>query len=247
MEQPIFRQNYTVTGSHVDRYGRLKPSALLFFAQEAAGSHCTQLALDWETLAARNLFWAVIRHRVQVLRLPRAGESITVETWPMPTTRSAFPRATVAYDAQGNEVFRAVSLWVLMDKTSRAMVLPGKSGVDLTGTLRGCELATPGSIVPKPMDNTAVRRVGYTELDRNGHMNNTRYMDWIDDLLPSAFHAQHPVKEFTLCYLSEVTEDQEISLDWLLTKDGDLQVNGHRKKTNVPDSRERVFAAQVSF
>ncbi|MBO5078573.1 MAG: hypothetical protein J6B67_02680, partial [Oscillospiraceae bacterium] len=145
------------------------------------------------------------------------------------------------------EVFRAVSLWVLMDRTSRTMVLPGKSGVDLTGTLRGCELAPPTSIVPKAMENTVTRRVGYTELDRNGHMNNTRYMDWIDDLLPSAFHEQHPVKEFTLCYLSEATEDQQISLDWLLTEDGCLQVNGHREKTNVPGAQERIFAAQVSF
>ncbi len=245
--EPIFRKNYTVSGSHVDRYGRLKPSALLFFAQETAGMHCTQLALDWETLAARNLFWAVIRHRVQILRLPQAGETITVETWPMPTTRSAFPRATAAYDAQGNEVFRAVSLWVLMDTTSRAMVLPGKSGVDLTGTLRGCELAAPSSIVPRAMEHTVTRRVGYTELDRNGHMNNTRYMDWVDDLLPSAFHGQHPVKEFTLCYLSEATEGQQIDLDWQLAEDGSLQVNGHREKTNVPDSRERIFAAQVSY
>lgn len=245
--EPIFRQEFTVSGNHLDRYGRLKPSSLLFFAQEAAGGHCDQLALDWETLAARNLFWAVIRHRVQILQLPRAGETITVETWPMPTTRSAFPRATAAYDSQGNEVFRAVSLWVLMDRTSRTMVLPGKSGVDLTGTLRGCELAPPTSIVPKAMENTVTRRVGYTELDRNGHMNNTRYMDWIDDLLPSAFHEQHPVKEFTLCYLSEATEDQQISLDWLLTEDGCLQVNGHREKTNVPGAQERIFAAQVSF
>ena len=245
--EPFFRQQYTVSPNHVDRYGRVKPSALLYFAQEAAGGHCALLELDWETLAKRNLFWAVIRYRVQILRLPRAGETITVETWPMPTTRSAFPRATVAYDAQGCEVFRAISLWVLMDRTSRAMVLPGKSGVDLTGTLRGCELAPPSSIVPKALENTAICRVGYTELDRNGHMNNTRYMDWIDDLLPSDFHKQHPVKEFTLCYLSEATEGQQVSLDWQLTEDGCLQVNAHREKTDVSGGRERVFAAQVSF
>lgn len=245
--EPIFRQTYTVSGNHVDRYGKLKPSALLFFAQEAAGGHCTQLALDWETLAARNLFWAVLRYRVQIIRLPRAGETVTVETWPMPTTRSAFPRATVGYDADGKEVFRAISLWVLMDRSSRAMVLPGKSGIELQGTIRGCELATPASIVPKVMEHTVTRRVGYTELDRNGHMNNTRYMDWVDDLLPSAFHQQHPIKEFTLCYLAEATEGQNICLDWQLDQDGCLQVNGHREKTNVPDRRERVFAAQVLF
>lgn len=245
--EPIFRQTYEISAIHLDRYGRVKPSVLLLFAQEAAGGHCTQLALDWDTLAKQNLFWAVIRHRVQITRLPVAGETVTVETWPMPTTRSAFPRATIAYDAQGNEVFRTISLWVLMDMRSRSMVLPGKSGIDLTGTLRGCELAPPGSILPKLLENAVTRRVGYTELDRNGHMNNTRYMDWIDDLLPSEFHAGHPVKEFTICYLSEAKEGQQIDLHWQVTDGNCLQVDGRRERTDVPGDHERVFAAQVYF
>ena len=220
---------------------------ILFFAQEAAGGHCSHLALDWDTLAKRNLFWAVIRHRVQVTRLPVLGETITVETWPMPTTRSAFPRSTVAYDNKGNEVFRSISLWVLMDTQTRAMVLSGKSGIELIGTLRGNELAPPSSILPKPLDNTICRRVGYTELDRNGHMNNTRYLDWIDDLLPSAFHAEHPVREFTICYLSEAREGQKIDLNWQITDGPCLQVDGHRERTDVPGKQERVFSAQVCF
>lgn len=245
--EPIFKQTYEVSAIHLDCFGRMKPSVILLLAQEAAGGHCTQLALDWDTLAKKNLFWAVIRHRVQITRLPVAGETITVETWPMPTTRSAFPRATVAYDSQGNEVFRTISLWVLMDMRSRSMVLPGKSGIELTGTLRGCELATPGSILPKSLENTVTRRVGYTELDRNGHMNNTRYMDWVSDLLPSAFHAGHPVKEFTVCYLSEAREGQQIDLNWQVLDDNCLQVDGRRGRTDVPGGQDRVFAAQVCF
>lgn len=245
--EPIFRQTYKISAIHLDRHGRIKPSVILFFAQEAAGGHCSDLALDWDTLAKRNLFWAVIRHRVQVTRLPVLGETITVETWPMPTTRSAFPRSTVAYDNKGNEVFRSISLWVLMDTQTRAMVLPGKSGIELIGTLRGNELAPPSSILPKPLDNTICRRVGYTELDRNGHMNNTRYLDWIDDLLPSAFHAEHPVREFTICYLSEAREGQKIDLNWQITDGPCLQVDGHRERTDVPGKQERVFSAQVCF
>lgn len=245
--QPFFRQTYIISAIHLDCFGRVKPSVLLHFAQEAAVGHCAQLLLDWDTMAKKNLFWAVIRHRMQVTRLPVEGEPVTVETWPMPTTRSAFPRATIAYDAQGNELFRSVSLWVLMNMESRSMVLPGKSGVELDGTLRGCELATPGSILPKQLENTMTRRVGFTELDRNGHMNNTRYMDWVDDLLPSAFHGAHPIKEFTICYLSEAREGQQIDVNWQLSEDNILQVDGRRERTDVPGENERVFAAMVSF
>lgn len=245
--EAVFRQNYTISHAHLDKYGRAKPSALLYFAQEAAGSHCAQLALDWDTLAKRGLFWAVIRHRVQIDRLPHKGETITVETWPMPTTRSAFPRTTAAYDAQGNLVFRAVSLWVLMDMHTRSMVLPGKSGIDLTGTQRGDELPFPSSIPPKPLENTATRQVTYADLDRNGHVNNARYMDWVDQLLPDTFYRDHPVREFVVCYLSEALNEQTINLHWQISEDGNLQVEGHRERTDVSGTQSRVFAAQVLF
>lgn len=245
--ESFYSQAYTVSAIHLDCFGRVKPSVLLHFAQEAAGAHCMELALDWETLAKKNMFWAVIRHKVQITRLPVVGEEITVETWPMPTTRSAFPRATIAYDKQGNEVFRSISLWVLMDMNSRTMVLPGKSGIELNGSLRGNELALPSSILPKTLENMQSRWVRYTELDRNGHVNNTRYMDWIDDLLPSAFHGQHPIREFTICYLSEAREGQKIDLNWQVLEGNFLQVDGCRERTNDRGKQERVFAAQIHF
>ncbi len=187
----VFKKTFTIETIHLDRFGRVKPSMMLYFAQEAATGHCDLLALDRNTLAKKRLFWAVIRHRLQITRTPVAGDVLTVETWPMPTTRSAFPRACAAYDQNGNEVFRCISLWILMDMDTRAMVLPGKSGVQLTGLLRGSELAAPSSILPKATGNQFVRTVGFTDLDRNGHVNNTRYLDWVDDLLTSEFHREH--------------------------------------------------------
>ena len=121
----IYRQTFTVSDLEVDCFGKLTLSSLLFYAQEVAGQHCQLLGTDYDSLAKLRMFWAVTRHRVQITRLPLRGEAITVETWPMPTTRVAFPRSTVAYDAQGKELFRSVSLWVLMDLNSRALVLPG--------------------------------------------------------------------------------------------------------------------------
>ena len=242
--KPIYVQDFEITDIAVDRYGRLKPSLILFLAQDGAGHHCKELAVDYETLAQKRLFWAVTRHRVQVTRLPRQGETIHVETWPMPTTRVAYPRSMVAYDAQGNELFRSISLWVLMDLDKRSMILPGKSGISVVGTLRGTELAMPNGLVAKLLGNHRERTVCFTDLDRNGHMNNTRYMDWIDDLLPSAFHENRTVKEFTVCYLSEAREGQSLDLQWDFLEDGQLQVDAHRVQEGKD---ERIFAARILF
>lgn len=242
--EPIFQEDFEIRDICVDRYGRLKPSTILYFAQEIAGQHCNELMLDYDTLARRRLFWAVTRHRVQVTRLPERGETIHVETWPMPTTRVAYPRSMVAYDRNGNECFRSISVWVLMDLDTRNMILPGKSGIVVDGTLRGTELALPGGLVPKVMENSRHREVCFTDLDRNGHMNNTKYLDWIDDLLPSAFHEGHPVKEFTVCYHSEAREGQNLSMNWDFLEDGCLRVDARRKGE---EKDELVFSAKLLF
>ena len=245
--EATYKQTFTVSDIHVDRWGRAKPSVLVYFAQEVAGGHCKLLGLDWNALSARQMFWAVIRQRVQVTRLPKLGETVTVETWPMPTTRVAYPRATVGYDADGNELFRVIGLWVLMNTQSRAMILPGKSGVALEGILRGNELAAPGSILPQPLSNTTGRTVVYTELDRNGHMNNTRYLDWLADLLPGEFHQHHPVKDFMICYNAEALEGQSLTLRWQLLDGPTLQVDACREPDGQDGKQERVFSAQMHF
>ena len=242
--EPLFVQNFEITDMNVDRYGRLKPGAILYIAQEVAGQHCNLLSVDYDTLAKRRMFWAVTRHKVQITRLPRRGETIRVETWPMPTTRVAYPRSVVAYDEQGNECFRSISIWVLMDLDSRSMILPGKSGISVLGSLRGNELAAPLGLAAKNLGNHRSRTVCFTDLDRNGHMNNTRYLDWIDDLMPSAFHEKNSIREFTVCYLSEAREGQELTLCWDFAEDGTVQVDAHRV---TPEKDERIFAAKMLF
>ena len=245
--EPIYRQQFEITDIHLDCFGRVKPSVLLYFVQVVSGRHAGLLGAGWNALAEKQLFWAILRQHIQVTRLPKAGEVITLETWPMPTTRAAYPRATVAYDSNGAVLFRSAAIWVLMNSQTRAMVLPGKSGVDVPGTLRGMELSAPGSISPAKLPNRTTRTVGYTALEQNGHMNNTRYLDWIDDLLPSNFHRDHPLRELTVCYLAEAREGQQIELEWALSDTLSLQVEARREKGDQSGAQERVFAAQVQF
>lgn len=242
--EPIFQKEFIIEPNCVDCYGRLKPSTILYFAQEIAGMHCTQLSVDYNTLLQKRLFWAVTRHKVQISRMPKIGERIRIETWPMPTTRVAYPRSMVAYDEAGNECFRLISLWVLMDIDSRNMVLPGKSGISVDGTLRGLELANPLGLVAKPLENHRKRTVCFTDLDRNGHMNNTKYLDWIADLLPSPFHSQNELKELTVCYFSETLEGQELDMRWDFLEDGSLQVDAYRI---TEEKEERVFSCRMVF
>ena len=216
-------------------------SSLLHMVQEAAGDHSALLGTDRQALGEKGLFWAVIRHRLQIEKMPRKGESVTVTTWPMPTTRTAYPRATEARDKNGDLLFRGVSLWVLMDRCSRAMVLPKRSGVEVSGVEMGTELEFPGSLPPAETAHRCDRRVSPADLDINGHVNNCRYLDWVSQLPEEGF-AQ--IKELTVCYLSEALEGETVTLGW--SAEGEfLRIEAVRQGDAVSAGHSRVFAAEL--
>ena len=239
----IFRQRIPVDPRYTDTAGLLKLSALLYLVQEAAGTHADLLGADWDRLQEKGLFWAILRHRIQVERLPKAGDTITLETWPLPTSRVAYPRATAAYDDAGNLLFRTTAIWILMDRESRTMVLPGKSGVEVLGALRGDELPAPGSIVPAQLPNSCCRTVTDGDLDRNDHMNNARYLDWVQELLPEG----SVPREMNLAYLAEAIKGQTLTLHWEQDPAGFFRLEACREKPGLPGSQERVFAARIQF
>lgn len=241
----VYTTQYEVTKQHTDCFGRCKPSGLLRFAQEAAGEHCLLLGTDWDSMARHRCFWAVIRQRMEITRFPGEGETVTVKTWPMPTSRVAYPRATEGFDREGNSLFKVISLWVIMDMDTRTMILPGKSGIDVAGVSFGSELNIPAGLPAGNFQNSTLRTVSSSDLDRNRHMNNARYLDWLWDLKPAAFHENHPLKAVSISYMSEALEGQTLQLSW----DGEdvFRVDGSLSEADVSAGHTRIFSAEAVF
>jgi len=187
------------------------------------------------------------RSHLRIYRAPRLNEKLIVETWPMPATRSAFPRAAVVKSETGEVLYRCTTLWALVNKTTRRLVLPEASGVTFPGCILGDELPVPNSFAAAPLGEISLRKVCFSELDLNGHMNNTKYLDWVNDLLPSGYHKEHPFRDVNICYLSEALEGQTLTLSLNHLEDGSLQVDGLRTETNDLDKKNRVFSVKVSF
>lgn len=237
----VYTKSVYVDSAHADRFGYLRPSALLEILQEAAGEHAALLGLDRMTLLEKDLFWAIVRQSLEITRLPAIGETVVVETWPGKPSRTAFPRHIVGRTPDGELLFRAVALWLFMNWKTRAMVLPAASGLEVPGLSREGELPNPTGIAPKAYPNAEIRRVRYTELDCNGHMSNTKYLNWMDDLLPLAYHESHMLMRLQICYLNEALDGQEVALSWAL-EDDVLSLEGKSAADN-----HRIFALKAAY
>ena len=243
--QLIYKESVTITAQMADHTGRLRPSAALRLTQAAAGHHCDQLGLDEGVMAEKGLFWAIIRNCFTVESMPAVGQTVTLETWPMPTTRTCFPRACVAYDAAGKELFACHSFWILMDRQTRAMVLPGKSGIDVPGLDRENTPPAPKSLSPVSLPADQTRSVTEADLDHNGHMNNARYLDWAEDALDTEFRHGSTLRRATLCYLNEAKLGQ--TLQFCLVSEANNRVKFDLRRETAAGSYDRIFSASLEF
>ena len=77
-------------------------------------------------------------------------------------------------------------------------------------------------------------------------MNNTRCLEWISDLLPSAFHQDNIPAEFTVCYHCEAREGEELQLHWQVLEGSVLLVDAFREDP-ADGSLQRIFTAQIKY
>ena len=208
--------NYKILSSDCDRYGFWKVNRILVLMQELAGEHSDLLGCSFEETCSRGAVWVVTRNEFQVDRYPIIGQTVVGKTYPGRTRRGIYPRYYLIEDEEGRPLVRGSSFWVLADINTRQMMdikeiadnMPDTSG--LTQPFRN-----PGAVqeLTAGFSKTASWQPLYTDLDRNGHVNNTRPADWGLCFLNEAEDlSRHPIRSLTASYHHEMLEGDTIGM-----------------------------------
>lgn len=166
-----------------------RPADLMRFMQESATRQLEALGPDTETLRALGRAFILSRISIDFPTPVRTFSRVRCTTWPCTSSRgAAFDRCFEIFDAQGAVAARAVSQWAFLDYRNHRL-LRGED-VDLSFARdEQVEVSLPLRFrIPKDavLAQIGERRVCYSDIDTNCHMNNTRYCDLYCDFLPMA-------------------------------------------------------------
>ena len=208
----VWMKEYDLRGSDFDKYSRLKPSAVLDLFQDAAGQHAEQLGVGFDAMAARNYLWVLVRIKFKILAQPKAYQRVTVKTWPLAPGRLNYRRECCISDASGAPLVMGSSEWVVIDSEKRSFV----SAPDLYPFREGfCEELMIEGKLGKLRPFTATEgpyavNAGFSELDGNNHVNNTKYANYVlDAIIPAAEDA---LTEFQIDYRKEVLQGVRLGI-----------------------------------
>ena len=231
----IWSEEFPIYWYDTDRHGNLKMSAIGNYLQESAWRHANHLGFGYEDALKRNEFWVIISLMIRMVATPEWGQKIIVETWPKGVDRLFAYRDFKLTDTKGHVIGAATSAWMILDRDTRR-----PKNVDIVKPV--LHLATHQDVLDcnppllKPLQVTLAtepRKVRFSEVDQNGHVNNIRYIDWSLDALPAEWHRTHRIKTLVINYLSEVDSDEVIRISHGPAGENSEIVEGRREDDKV--------------
>lgn len=214
-EEFMYQTSIPVRAFECDINRRWKPAVFFQHLTEAAGHHAEKLGCGFDVMFARNLFWVHSRMKIKFLRFPVDGETITITTWPKTIQQKLFFVRDYQIHAENGELLAAASsAWLVISATERRMVPPLSTGLDLP-----CVPAK--AALDEPLERLSVGdgglprlklTAGYSAVDMLGHVNNSRYVEWICDSFPIETYKDRRLEWMQINYDKEIRPGEEVAV-----------------------------------
>ena len=202
----VWRQPFDVRAYEVGPDERASLLTVADYFQEAAGEHARSGEVETFDLGGGVGTWVLHRLRLRVEALPRMRQRVEVETWP-----SGYDRLKAYRDyrlwGDGAALVVGTSAWLVIDVARRRPVrLPtGLEGFGPAEPERVLAFEAPPA-APDAVEHARTFGVRRADLDRVGHANNVRFIEWALEPLPSA----DGLREVEVLYQSEAVVGDDV-------------------------------------
>jgi medium-chain acyl-[acyl-carrier-protein] hydrolase len=200
----------TVSYWDVDRDAKLLLPAVFKYLQEAAIKHADQFDTGARAMVSRGQSWVLNRLAATIHRYPHYEEPLRVETW------SSGIRAFKGFRdfrvfCRDELVVSASSLWLYVDLKTKSLVrvpadiaaaFPAHIGAVFHPDLDRLRIAPPRDGAG-PAARVSIR---YSDIDGNGHVNNTAYLDYLQTALARRGLPARP-QNVEIQFLKEIPPD----------------------------------------
>ena len=221
---PSFSRDYLVHYYEIGRDCRLTLPSLMHYFEDIATIHSESVGLPLDHYLKTGCVFMLIKWDIAIRRWPRFNESIRIETCPTSFKRFMANREYFVYEASGEQIAHARSLWIFADLKVKKATRPPPEILEAFSVPPQAEesfdpleeFAEITGATPAPPFS-----VGKRDLDNNGHVNNVRYVEWATESLPADFTQGRAISGVKIHYKKELLEGDEAAVSTVLTQGSD--------------------------
>ncbi|UIR56889.1 thioesterase [Sphingobacterium sp. SRCM116780] len=221
MGNSTFEKDWEINFTQCYSNGRIRYSDLSNLLQLTAGEHATHVGFGFREMAKNNQTWVLSRIRLEINRLPKWMDTVTIKTW--------IQQLEGAKSIRNFEVFVNQQLYVTAT-TYWAVINTVKRGPEELAIPLGDFQTFPERFSTqkpfsklnltqhvKPIDSYTVK---ISDLDIVNHANNVKYLDWCMDRLPMELVLTNQIQVIEMNYLKELRYNNTVEINGNSTEKG---------------------------
>ncbi|MBI9030980.1 hypothetical protein JEZ13_03095 [bacterium] len=211
----VFRRTYLVETYNTSYFQTIKVSDLYKYLQDVASQHSESMKIGYDDLKVINGAWVLTKQLLEVIRLPKALEEFTIHTWSHKHNKIVATRNFIITDQNKAILVKVVSDWLVLNLEKRRIVPLSKINMDYIQSYDYELFPQPLAkieVIEDNLVNEFSKRVRFSDIDLNGHMNNTVYVDMVLDSMAEFFKQRHKLKQINTNFIQEVKFLEEIAI-----------------------------------
>lgn len=219
----IFTEDYRVRISDYDRSGKLSYESVLQILENVGSHNSDSVGNNVIEGSQSGIAWILAGWRIKILRNVDSREELKISTW-----THGKPNATMVYrdfilaDKNGLEAIKAEAKFVLLDVSAGKLT---RINDELFSSYLPEERTVFDTPSPKPreplkFDFEKVIPLRKSDIDFNGHLHNTRYVDFAAEVLPEETDSAQRINEFIVVYKKSVAKNSQVTVKRTDTETG---------------------------
>lgn len=204
----VYSMQHEVLYYEADVTGKLSLPMIFNLAVLSSTQQSVDLGVGPDYAHANGVGWIILQHVVDIKRRPKIGEKVALETLAKEFNPFFAKRLYRIVDEAGNELVSIDALYALIDMEKRKMARIPQEMVDAYEPERVKKILRqpePDRMIGDiPVDFDQQYAVRYLDIDSNRHVNNSKYFDWMQDVLGPAFLETHEPTHLNIKYEHEV-------------------------------------------
>ena len=219
--------------------GYLKYTDLCNILQLTAGYHAELGGISFSAMQVHHQAWVLSRMRVEIARLPKWKEKVTVKTWINSLENSRSVRCLEMHI--GNEkIIGCETYWAVFNTRTRR---PENLALPHEHFEKFSERATNETFskidFQHDMNVISNHKVQLSDLDIVNHVNSVKYLEWCLDLVNYEEIKNQKIKSFEMNYLKELSLEDEVKIS--------QKKNGAVTTFSIYSNDKANFALQINF
>ena len=212
-----YKEIYQPRISDYDRNGKLYYESILQIL-ETAGSHHSDTVGDSVIEGSQSgIAWILTEWRVQILRRTDSKEKLQITTWVRgKAPASAVYRDFLLTDENGTEVIRAEAKFALFDLTTSRLT---RISEELFGSYQPEDKTVfedaQRLCAPSEYTSETELKLRRSDIDFNGHVHNTRYVDLAMEALPNEIFVSDDFTDIHVLYAKPVMERAVVKANYV--------------------------------